>query len=80
MAYARFFDSDLYLYSHVDGYIECCACWLNTPLDGEFGLSEKIHDDEHLKAHLELHEAAGHRMPSNLYSRILLDKHRYTAL
>jgi len=77
MAYARFFDSDLYLYPHVDGYIECCACWLNAPLEGGFGLSEKIYDDEALHAHLALHKAAGHKMPKHLERDILRDKTRY---
>lgn len=80
MAYSRFWDSDIYIYSHVDGYIECCACWLNEPLEGEFGLSEKISNDEDLKAHLALHEAAGHEMPKNLYEEIVSDPERYTAL
>ena len=28
MSYCRFSDGDVYLFHHVDGFIECCACRL----------------------------------------------------
>lgn len=31
MSYCRFSDGDVYMFDHIDGYIECCACRL-TPL------------------------------------------------
>ena len=79
MAYSRFFDSDIYIYAHVDGYIECCACWLNENLDeySLFGLSEKIDTDEKLIDHLEEHAKAGHDMPEDLLQDILEDADRY---
>lgn len=80
MAYARFFDSDIYIYSHVDGYIECCACWLNDKLEeySLFGLSEKIQDDETLLAHIQEHRARGHNIPDDLEQEILSDPDRYS--
>lgn len=78
MAYSRFWDSDIYIYPHVDGYIECCACWLNESLEtGLFGLSEKIADDSHLEAHIDEHLLAGHNVPDDLLKEILDDPDRY---
>jgi hypothetical protein len=82
MAYSRFWDSDIYIYSHVDGYIECCACWLNDKLEeySLFGLSEKITNDEQLEEHLDRHILAGHKVPIGLLQEILLDDDRYGKL
>lgn len=82
MAYSRFWDSDLYIYSHIDGYIECCACWLNDKLEeySLFGLSEKITNDEQLEEHLDRHILAGHKVPIGLLQEILLDDDRYGKL
>lgn len=79
MAYSRFFDSDIYIYPHVDGYIECCGCWLNERLeDTLFGLNEKITNDEQLEDHLDQHLLAGHNIPENLLQDILEDPDRYS--
>lgn len=79
MAYSRFFDSDIYIYPHVDGYIECCGCWLNERLeDTPFGLSEKITNDEQLEEHLDQHLLAGHNIPEDLLQDILEDPDRYS--
>lgn len=82
MAYSRFWDSDLYIYPHVDGYIECCACWLNDKLEEQslFGLSEKITNDEQLEEHLDQHILAGHKVPIGLLQEIMLDDERYGKL
>jgi hypothetical protein len=78
MAYSRFFDSDIYIYAHIEGYIECCACWLNEKLDtGLFGLSEKIEDDQYLSNHIDEHIKAGHDIPEGLLEEILSDSDRY---
>lgn len=79
MAYSRFIDSDIYIYSHIDGYIECCSCWLNERLEtGSFGLSEKITNDEQLELHLDEHLLAGHDIPEDLLQEILDDPDRYS--
>lgn len=82
MAYSRFWDSDIYIYSHIEGYIECCACWLNERLEeySLFGLSEKITNDEQLEEHLDRHILAGHKVPIGLLQEILLDDDRYGKL
>ncbi len=79
MAYSRFFDSDIYIYSHVGGWIECAACWLNESSDeySLFSLSEEIHDDGHLITHIGEHIKAGHDIPEGLLEEILADNERY---
>jgi hypothetical protein len=85
MAYSRFADSDIYIYSHIDGYIECCACWLNEGQDeyskdtaySLFLANVQIYDDIHLARHLKEHAKLGHEMPSNLLQEILQDDDRY---
>jgi hypothetical protein len=79
MAYSRFYDSDIYIYPHVSGHIECAACWLNEdkPKPGLFIESIKITNDDQLRSHLELHAKAGHNMPEDLLQDILADPDRY---
>jgi hypothetical protein len=79
MAYSRFTNSDIYIYPHIDGYIECCACWLNEGQD-EYSLflgNVQIYDDIHLARHLKEHAKLGHEMPKNLLQEILQDDDRY---
>jgi ADP-glucose pyrophosphorylase len=79
MAYSRFYDSDIYIYSHVSGHIECQACFLNEPQDeySLFSMSVYITNDEQLRAHLEEHARVGHNMPEDLLQDILADPDRY---
>jgi hypothetical protein len=79
MAYSRFFDSDIYIYPHVGGWIECQACYLNEPTDqySLFSVSEEIHDDGHLITHVREHIKAGHNVPVGLLQEILDDPDRY---
>ena len=79
MAYSRFMDSDIYIYPHIDGYIECCACWLNEKKD-EYSLflaNVKIYNDLDLARHLKAHAEQGHDMPDGLLQEILQDDDRY---
>jgi hypothetical protein len=82
MAYTRFYDSDLYIYPHVAGYIECCACILNEPQDeySLFSASLAIYNDEDLAEHINLHLSVGHNMPINLLQEILQDDDRYGSI
>lgn len=60
MSFERFFSSDVYIFEHVGGYIQCCACSLaETDYDEIFGFTELATPREAL-VHLDLHEAAGH--------------------
>ena len=82
MAYSRFYDSDIYIYAHVSGHIECQACFLNEPQDeySLFSMSEYITNDDQLRDHLELHARVGHNMPDGLLDEILRDPERYGIL
>jgi hypothetical protein len=73
MAYSRFFDTDIYIYPHIEGYVYCAACLLSED-------SEIIRDDSHLFLHIEEHIKAGHDIPDMLYYEIILDEDRYRPL
>ena len=82
MAYSRFYDSDIYIYPSVGGWIECAACFLNEPTDeySLFSMSEHILDDETLLMHILRHRIAGHNIPEGLEAEILSDPDRYGKL
>ena len=82
MAYSRFTNSDIYIYPHVDGHIECQACFLNEPTDeySLFSMSEHILDDETLLMHILRHRISGHYIPEDLEAEILRDPERYGIL
>jgi hypothetical protein len=79
MAYARFYDSHIYIYPSTEGYITCAGCWLNKDNSGLslFISNNNITNDDELRAHLEAHSNAGHSMPENLLQDILADPDRY---
>jgi hypothetical protein len=59
VSFERFGSSDIYIYEHVGGFIECCGCVLATAEDGEdFGFTHVKTPREAL-AHLDAHESAG---------------------
>jgi len=58
MAYARFSHSDVYVYAHVGGHLECCGCRL--------GDQWEFHSTDDMIAHLDAHRAAGHSVPPGI--------------
>ena len=81
MAYSRFYDSDIYIYPHVAGHIECAACFLNiSPDEDNIFQSTKIYDDETLLIHILQHRISGHKMPDSLAQDILADPDRYGSI
>ena len=82
MAYARFYDSHIYIYPNTEGYITCAGCWLNKDNSGLslFITNNNITNDDELRDHLEAHSNAGHSMPENLLQDILADPDRYGAI
>lgn len=58
MAYSRFGYADVYVFTHVGGFLQCCGCWLGDEWD--------FHSTEDMIAHLALHRAAGHNVPDGL--------------
>ena len=81
MAYSRFYDSDIYIYPSVGGWIECAGCFLNiSPDEHTIFHSTKIYDDETLLMHILQHRISGHKMPDSLAQDILADPDRYGAI
>lgn len=70
MAYSRFLEADVYVFMHVQGYLYCCACWLDERLEQTGFCAFKTQD---MIDHLKLHEEAGHRVPATLYKDLLED-------
>ena len=82
MSYTRFSNSDIYLFAHANGYVQCCACWLAPYREGYSALFKmplpdpenvNLHSPEEVVAHLKEHQAAGHNFPLDL-----LDPATYT--
>ena len=73
MSYCRFGDdSDVYLYPHVNGHFECCACRL---MGLEKGLamhkSKKMTNLSEVLVHLTKHKKKGHKVPDSALGRVL---------
>ena len=57
MSFERFISSDVYIFEHVGGFIQCCGCWL----DGdENNWSVDLATPREALTHLDRHESAGH--------------------
>lgn len=71
MSYARFSaQSDVYIYHHYMGFIECCACPITEPQVGEdFGFA-KLNTAREAIEHLDLHRAAGWKVQNSTYEKI----------
>lgn len=67
MSFERFMTSDIYMFEHVGGFIQCCGCWF-----GDWGISIEGNGDSFPEfktprealAHLDAHEQAGHDIGS----------------
>jgi hypothetical protein len=72
MSYARMngIDSDVYVYEHANGFIECCGCRLTAPEEYEdFGFARLSTAREAL-AHLDWHIRDGDKVPERALNRI----------
>jgi hypothetical protein len=71
VSYARRADpgSDIYLYMHVDGYLECNSCSLAAPPQHSF----RGHNTGEMISHLGEHLSAGHRVPGHVIPELLAD-------
>lgn len=58
MSFERFSTSDIYMFEHVGGWIECCGCWFSDWPDG--GYFPQFKTPREALAHLDTHERAGH--------------------
>lgn len=71
MSFERFFSSDVYIFEHAGGFIQCCACSITTPDDGEILGFANLSTPREALAHLDLHEAAGYDIGS---ARVRIEK------
>lgn len=71
MSYARMNDeSDVYVFEHAGGFIQCCGCSITEPEGIEtFGFANLKTAREALK-HLGTHVALGHKVPQKAFDRI----------
>lgn len=75
MSYARFSpESDVCVYAHVDGGLECCACRLR---GGEENLRFATTDE--LLQHLREHQQAGHLVREKTFTGLEADRTRNDA-
>jgi hypothetical protein len=58
MSFERFSSSDIYMFEHVSGFIQCCGCWFGEIDDSE--LFPEFKTPREALAHLDVHENAGH--------------------
>lgn len=57
MSFERFSSSDVYIYEHVSGFIECCGCWFS---DWDTEPFPQLKTPREALEHLDRHEKAGH--------------------
>jgi hypothetical protein len=59
MSFERFSSSDVYIFEHVGGFIECCGCSIVELDEDEIVGFAKLATPREALAHLDAHEAAG---------------------
>lgn len=57
MSFERFSTSDIYMFEHVGGFIECCGCWFT---DWDTEQFPQLATPREALEHLDRHELAGH--------------------
>ena len=73
MSYARFSDdSDVYMYHHYMGFIECCGCWISDEIPDEYGEipSPRFETPRRAIMHLDEHISRGYQVPQSTFDRI----------
>jgi hypothetical protein len=75
MSYARFGweDSDVYVYEHVGGYIECCGCSMAPPEEDDYFEVTRLNTAREALDHLEKHVKFGDGVPMSAFRGILAD-------
>lgn len=71
MSYARMSDdSDVYIFEHANGFIQCCGCSITEPEDHEWFGFANLNTAREALAHLDEHVALGHKVPQRAFERI----------
>ena len=73
MSYCRFYNADAYIYEHVRGFIECCACFITEPEEGEVLSFYRANTAREILAHIDEHIAVGDYIPQSAIERIKAD-------
>ena len=75
MSYARFLDSDVYVFMHVSGYLQCCGCWLShlNPVDPDYYNSFNAHSTQEMVDHIVKHKRRKHNVPADLIEHLWAD-------
>lgn len=66
MSFARFSSSNVYVYEHYQGFIECCGCWLLSGKEFEDWSSVELATPREAIEHLEKHKQAGHNIATSI--------------
>lgn len=64
MSYCRFSEGDVYMYSHIYGYIDCCGCSLAGKTTTKFNSRMDAIN------HLQLHIMNGDKVPERAIKRL----------
>ena len=70
MSFERFYSSDIYMFEHVGGFIECCGCWFSGDWLETQVYFPQFKTPREALAHLDTHENAGHDI-GNARNRII---------
>ena len=73
MSYARFSDySDVYIYHHYQGFIECCGCWISSDTPEEYGdiPASRFNTPRRAIMHLMEHVSKGYKVSDETFDRI----------
>jgi hypothetical protein len=73
MSYARFDDySDVYMYHHYQGFIECCGCWISDdiPEGYEDVPASRLNTPRRAIMHLMEHISRGYKVSDETFDRI----------
>jgi hypothetical protein len=71
MSFERFSTSDIYMYEHVGGFIECCGCWFSGDWFEREVYFPQFKTPREALAHLDTHEKAGHDIG---HARVRIEK------
>jgi hypothetical protein len=66
MSYCRFLEADVYVFMHVSGHLECCACFMSEDAWDSF----EAHSTQEMIDHLNKHKAAGHDVPERVFKEL----------
>jgi hypothetical protein len=69
VSYCRFVEADVYVFMHVGGHLECCACILHKEDWGSF----QADSTQKMIDHLIEHKNAGHHIPEHVYANLWAD-------